>query len=81
MTELWSIFAHEEFLEIEFHILSHAKAKKLAFLNYDIITQEQIVDIDDFGSFISVNVSASSDSSEEKTSEESRSNFNQLALN
>ncbi len=80
MTKLWSIFANEESLATGFHIPSHAKAEELAFLDYDTITQEQIVDIDDFGSFISGNVSASSGSSEEKTGQKSRSDFNQLAL-
>ena len=43
--------------------------KDLAFLNYDIIPQEQVPDIYNDESFANADVSAPSDSSEEETQE------------
>ena len=79
MTELWPQFTHERSLETGLHSTSHAEADDLAFLDYGNIMQGQIADMDDSRSFVSLDVSTSSNSSEEGA-QESRWNFKQLDL-
>ena len=80
MTELWSNFTHEGSLESGFQSSPHAEAEDLAFLGYGTVTQEQCADMDEFGSFGSVDAPTPSDLSEEGTDHELRSDLKHLAL-
>lgn len=77
--EVWPKYAQEELLNTGFDYTTHADAEDLAFLNYDAIPQEQIADMNDADSFVSVDVSTPSESSEEET-QEWRLVVNQLDL-
>ena len=67
MTESWPKCTQEEALSSGFDYTTRADAEDLAFLNYDTIPQEQITDMNDAGSLISLDVSTPSDSSEEES--------------
>ena len=67
MTELWPKYTQEEPLSTGIDYASHADTEDLAFLNYDVIPQEQIADMNNVDSFVSGDVSTPSDSSEEET--------------
>ena len=62
------------------HFTSYAEVEDLVFLNYDIITQEQI-DMNNFEFFVNVNDLTSFDSFEDETNQKSCSNFKQFVLN
>ena len=66
MTDTWPNFTHEAALKAGFLIPCDAEAEELHFLSYEAITQEQVTNVDDSQSFIDVNTSISSDSSEEE---------------
>ena len=77
MTELWPTYTQEGSLGTGFHSTSHAEVEELAFLDYGTITQEQITDMNDSALFATMDVSTSSDLSEEEI-QESCSDFKQL---
>ena len=69
MADLWPKYTHEELAALGFGHTSHADAQDLAFLNYGAISSEQIADMNDAESFVSMDVSILSDSTEEETQE------------
>jgi hypothetical protein len=79
MIDIYQTFIHDEFSEFEFSIINYAETKQFFFfLNYDIILQEQINNLNDFESLAIVNFFTLFDSSNDEIDESSFSNIKQL---
>ncbi len=78
MIDIYQTFVHDEFSKFEFSIINYAETKQFFFLNYDVIMQKQINNLNDFESFATVNLSTSLDSSNDEIDESSFSNIKQL---
>lgn len=66
MTELWQKYFQKELVILKFDYIFHADAQDLTFLNYDVISQKQIADMNDAESVWNVNVFTSLNSTEQK---------------
>ena len=78
MTNMWRSFAGDGILEIEFPITSSTETEDLAFLSCENIKQEHAAGLNDSESFVDVEGSTSSDSSEEGSNQVMRSEIKQL---
>ena len=67
MTKSWSKSIQKKLFNSEYDYAIHLNAEQLTFLNYDIIPQKRIVDINDHESFANADVFTPSNSSEEET--------------
>ncbi len=78
MIDIYQTFIHDEFSEFECSIINYAETKQFFFLNYDVIMQKKINNLNDFESFANVNLFTSLDSSNDETDESSFSYIKQL---
>ncbi len=79
MIDMNQIFIYDEFLKFEFLMINYAKTKQFLFLNYDVIIQKQIKNMNDFKSLVIVNIFTSLDSSNDEIDESLFSNIKQLS--
>ncbi len=78
MIDIYQNFIHDEFSEFEFSIINYAETKQFFLLNYDVIMQKQINNLNDFESLATVNLFTSFNSSNDEIDESSFSNIKQL---
>jgi hypothetical protein len=78
MIDMYQIFIHDEFSKFEFSIINYCEMKQFFFLNYDVIMQKKIINLNDFESFANENFFTSFDSSNDEIDESSFSYIKQL---